>query len=362
MDIKIIDIVYKVLNTYGETIRFNTERFENALNDEVNDLVDERYLVVQAMRWGYYDLMIYDDDHHNDVYIDILQNVNHLSEEEAFFIVHVLQEIIKKMNYQFIIDNMDEVCAQALESQNIFHILLCAKVYYKGFGVEQDYEKAFELYQILANMGNKEAHYYLGKMYEEGLGVEQDLSKATEHYMKTDESMSHYLLGKMYLYVDEYKAMEYFKKSKEPKAYYHLGLLYENRYRYDQAFMSYHQGAKKYNLSAMHKCALFLLEGKGVEKNIEEGLKYLRYCYYGMDGQSAYELGSLYLSDYYVKKDIKKAIHYIKQAASLNYKDACLLLGKCYEKGLYVKEDKDLSLKYYKQASLLEGGEKREDL
>lgn len=57
------------------------------------------------------------------------------------------------------------------------------KLYFKGEGVEQDHEKAYELFM---KSGPEETMplYYLGLMYEEGLYVDSDVSKAKEYYGK----------------------------------------------------------------------------------------------------------------------------------------------------------------------------------
>lgn len=52
MDIRIIKVIIDVFNHYGDTIRFDYERFEEALNDEANDLLDECYLIVLGIENG----------------------------------------------------------------------------------------------------------------------------------------------------------------------------------------------------------------------------------------------------------------------------------------------------------------------
>ena len=55
-------------------------------------------------------------------------------------------------------------------------------MYYKGQGVRQDYQKAFEWYTKAANQGHAKAQFNLGVMYEEGQGVRQDYRKAKERF------------------------------------------------------------------------------------------------------------------------------------------------------------------------------------
>ena len=50
---------------------------------------------------------------------------------------------------------------------------LC-QMYYKGEGVEQSYERAFEILQQAAQLGLAAAQFGLGEMYKDGHGVAQD--------------------------------------------------------------------------------------------------------------------------------------------------------------------------------------------
>ena len=50
------------------------------------------------------------------------------------------------------------------------------------YGLEKDMTKAIELYERAAELGVKEAHYYLGCTYAEGTDVERDMAKAIKHY------------------------------------------------------------------------------------------------------------------------------------------------------------------------------------
>lgn len=57
-------------------------------------------------------------------------------------------------------------------------------MYNNGRGVNQNYQKAVELYQKGADLGDAGACYNLGHMYQHGQGVNQDYQKAVELYQK----------------------------------------------------------------------------------------------------------------------------------------------------------------------------------
>ena len=54
--------------------------------------------------------------------------------------------------------------------------------YMNGDGVDQDYEKALQLFMEAFEAGSMKAARYVGMVYEQGLGVEQDYEKAAEYY------------------------------------------------------------------------------------------------------------------------------------------------------------------------------------
>ena len=56
------------------------------------------------------------------------------------------------------------------------------KAYQFGIGVEVNYEKAAEYYQLSADQEDPDGLECLGYLYLEGLGVEQSLEKAVELY------------------------------------------------------------------------------------------------------------------------------------------------------------------------------------
>ena len=96
-------------------------------------------------------------------------------------------------------------------------------MYQNGFGVEQDYAKAFELYQKAADQEYALAQYALGYMYYIGVGVTMDEAKAVKWFKKAAEqgvSEAQFRLGHMYRYClgvdkDYAKAVEWFQKAAE---------------------------------------------------------------------------------------------------------------------------------------------------
>ena len=108
-------------------------------------------------------------------------------------------------------------------------------MYKEGKGVEQDYEKAFNLYRLAADNNSPSAQYNLGLMFEEGKGVKQDYLEALKWYQL---SINH-----------DYPEFEGFV---------HLGLLYEYGFGVKQDFV---KAAELYQIA--------VIKGNK-KKNIEE--------------------------------------------------------------------------------------------
>ena len=146
MNIQIIEKVIDVFNQYGDTIRFDIERFEEVLNDLAFDMMDECYLVILGMKLGVFEAMIFDEDFEMSRYVDYLCQYASLKEEEALFMVSVYAHLIESIGYYFEIPDIENFLKQAYQEQNFSHLYVLARTYFLGFGVTQDYEKAFEIF------------------------------------------------------------------------------------------------------------------------------------------------------------------------------------------------------------------------
>ena len=80
------------------------------------------------------------------------------------------------------------------------------QMYFKGIGgVEVNYNKAREYFEVAAESGSKGANYYLGKIYYNGNGVQINHLKAKEYFEKSssyENVFSKYYLGKLYYWGD----------------------------------------------------------------------------------------------------------------------------------------------------------------
>ncbi|EAN5887724.1 sel1 repeat family protein [Salmonella enterica] len=112
-----------------------------------------------------------------------------------------------------------------------------ANMYRMGMGVPKDMKKAFELYQVAAELGNTDAQVDLGDMYYSGEETSQSYEKANYWYekaAKNNSAKAQMYLGYAYLNgkgvaVDYDKAKNFLElavKQGEPSAMYHLGTMF----------------------------------------------------------------------------------------------------------------------------------------
>ena len=78
---------------------------------------------------------------------------------------------------------------------------LLALQHYFGYGVEQNYEQAKEMFIGAEGKGNMAASNALGKMYYEGIGVSKNYELAFQHFSKSaqrNDPTGIYYVGKLF--------------------------------------------------------------------------------------------------------------------------------------------------------------------
>ena len=100
---------------------------------------------------------------------------------------------------------------------------ILGQIYLKGEGVDQNDEQAFLWYQKAAQQGDPDGQNNLAQLYRNGQGIEQDYAQAVQWYLKAaDQGQMAALnnLGQLYrdgtgVEQDYEKAVEYFRQSAE---------------------------------------------------------------------------------------------------------------------------------------------------
>jgi len=164
-------------------------------------------------------------------------------------------------------------------------------MYLDGISVEQDYDQAAKWLRNSSNKGFAEARNSLAYLYQEGLGVEKDESKAFKLYRQAaakDSVNAMYQTACCYEIglgtdIDRTKAAEYYKMAAENGDVYamdRLGILYYNESKDlpqnpKESFEWFMKAALEGYSESMYCLGCYYMDGFGVEKNDEEGMKWL---------------------------------------------------------------------------------------
>lgn len=96
----------------------------------------------------------------------------------------IIQNQEEKENYKnSAIDTIEEV----IKLGNVNAMVYLANLYYVDLTINENYKKAFELYQRAADLGNHYAMYNLAECYEFGNGTQKDINKAIEFYERASK-------------------------------------------------------------------------------------------------------------------------------------------------------------------------------
>lgn len=160
-------------------------------------------------------------------------------------------------------------------------------------GVEVNYKKAFEYYDLAAQSGDDIAINNLGSLYYSGVGVRKDIDKAAELFAQASD----------------------------------LG-----------------------NTEATLNLAVIFLTQSGYLDNKREAVNLLKKVAEQNNPTGRYLLGYAYLKGIGVPENRKKAIDHIRYAAEQNYDEAQYMMGYMYEHGLGVPQNYNNALRYFTRA------------
>jgi enhanced entry protein EnhC len=286
----------------------------------------------------------------------------------------------------------------AYELGNSHAGIVLADYYVADTREQEKMDRARQIYEGLAQKGDRDAQLKLAYMEEKGLGSQPDLAAAYRWYSASAEQgnpIAEYLLGQFYQLgengePDYSLAKQWYQKASItlPEAFVALGFLNETvDDDYVQALKAYEQAASKGNTLGMYNLALMYLYGKGTpvdfakakglfieaaNKNFHEAMNQLGSIYFMGLGQqrdeqralawykkaaqlgnanALYELGLLSETGVTTKLDFSEALHYYQAAADKNHEKAMLALARMYHYGLGVPKDlKKAAILYEKLA------------
>lgn len=146
-------------------------------------------------------------------------------------------------------------------------IVALAKIYWTGNNiVEQDRESAIALFTKAAEKGDGEAMYCLGEMYT--MSPEKNLEKAVEWYRKA-------------------------KNAGHEKAAFQIAYYLEEMGRFEESFRCFKEGAESGDMNMQFRTACDYESGIGVEKDIEEAVRW-----FTLAAEQGHEDAKLFLESY----------------------------------------------------------------
>lgn len=238
--------------------------------------------------------------------------------------------------------------------------LLLADYYLSQANNDQQMKQARDIYQHIADAGDKKGQLKLGYMYEKGLGGSVDMTNAQKWYTmaaEQNEPVAQYLLGQLYQFgwLDKKPDYELAQKWYSSAQAQYAPAAVASGFVYDTVDDNYQPALAKYELAAkagdavgQFNAGLVYEKGKGRPVNVEKATDlYLRAAEQG-HVQAMVQLAGIYLNS---ASSEQKALSWYKKAAILGDRDALYQLGLLSETGVATKLDYADAIKYYQQSA-----------
>ena len=238
--------------------------------------------------------------------------------------------------------------------------------YENGWGVDKDYSKAAEFYQLAVTRNPKSSNSIraLGSLHFRGAGVEKDYAKAFELYSKAAElkhPLALFNVGLMYLRglgveADKDKAYEYFTQAAdlgESKAMFYIAEENEKQKNFAGAEEMYRKSLDAGYLESGYRLGKLLMSGDMGEKDYAAALEVFTLVTKKGHLNSAVEAGLLFEKGQGTSQDFKMALAYFNAAAERGNALAFYHLGRLVLAGKGTKADEERGMEYIRKASEL---------
>jgi len=228
--------------------------------------------------------------------------------------------------------------AAAGDSSAQFHL---GQLYARGLGVEQNHDRAAQLYTMASNAGMALAQYELGSMYFAGSGVPKDNARAVYWYERAAEQGL-------------------------AEAQFSLGLAYDMGVGTVQdpaeAVSLYRRASEQGHQQSQLRLGLLLSEDPvDAVTDYEEAVGWLRMAADRGEASAQWRLGWIFARGEGGKKDYAQAIPLLQDAARQGNLQAQFELGLIYEKGRGYRDPLE-ARKWYKTAAIGGSGPARKRL
>ena len=301
-----------------------------------------------------------------------------------------------------------KVVGAAAPSQNSKseQLLLDAHWYFNGEGIKKDVEKAVDLYEESARLGNADAWMALANFYESNLVDQVNHDMAAYYYkiaaelkkpyalyktgyyiekgtlqLNTDEQAKTeifknykaamnlgnaeatirlaqiYEKGELDVIMDKNKALELYEEvSYDDKALNAIGSLLYERAQFKRASEYFRKASEKGNIESLNNLGIWYELGKGVHKDVNRAYELYKDAAERENAQAMSNLGYLMYKKGKVSHSSKhfvQAAHWFRKSITEDYtiKDSHYYLGVMYQNGEGVDKWYKSAFKCYKIAS-----------
>lgn len=253
------------------------------------------------------------------------------------------QDFYFKLPGKAIVEN--KLAGEYVDTNNKDRNIIDLKEANKAFDNE-DYQRAFNIYKLLAEEGNAEAQFRLGVLYDFGSGTEQDEDKALKWFARAYKGLlplaengklrAQYLLAQLY---DMGKGIE--QDSKKAKEW------------WVRAYRGYLLLAEQGDAEAQYWLGWLLFSGEGVDEDESKAIEWFKKSAAQNNINAQFILGRYYGYDFGYSMEInyKKSVEYFEKAAIQGHVGAQWRLGDYYNFGIHIERDVNKALKWYEKAA-----------
>lgn len=267
--------------------------------------------------------------------------------------------VLKQQNKEEFLPELEK----ALTLGNSTAGLLLADYYLSLASNDTQMQQARNIYQSLAEKGDRNGQLKLAYMLDKGLGGPADRVNAEKWYRQAadqDQAVAQYFLGQYYQLgkldtkPDYTEAKKWYSKASNrfTPAANALGFIYETvDNNYAEALVAYQQAADKNDPIGQFNLGLIFEKGKGfaVDLTKAENLYQLA-AEHGLS-PAMVQLAGLYFNGINGARDTDQALLWYKKAAGVGDRDALYQLGLLSETGVVMKLDFAQAIQYYQQSS-----------
>lgn len=232
--------------------------------------------------------------------------------------------------------------------------------YYNGEEIYQNSEKAFRLFSQAANGGIVKAEYWLGICHYYGHGTAKDEQTAKAHFQKAAQAGDKDAQNALSTLTFENDELIALANGGDAEAQYKLGKFYCDYYyrgfglpAYDTAAYWYLKAAEQNHLEAMRRLPGITVWAKAYEKPSqgmhERAINAYKKLAEEGDKVAQYEIAGWYMpADGFKEGSAEKSFYWYNKSAENGYVPALLGLAHCYYNGIGTEKD------FEKTKSLLE--------